>query len=80
MYDKSKYNCQSAAELVKELERRDKYKTDLAAGKQRIPLNRWQLGLGLSMLGLLFALGATSQRWLEAEQQENMPTDAEAES
>lgn len=54
---------------------------DLAAGKQRIPLNRWQLALGLSMLLLLVVLSATSQRWLEAEQRATEePADSEAET
>jgi len=54
---------------------------DLAAGKQRIPLNKWQLALGLSMLLLLVVLGATSQRWLEAEQRATEePADSEVEA
>ena len=44
---------------------------DVAAGRQRIRPNPFQLGLGLAMLLLLVLLAATSHRWLEAEQREH---------
>ena len=42
---------------------------DVAAGRQEIRPDPFQLGLGVAMLLLLVLLAATSHRWLEAEQQ-----------